>query len=149
MLDQLSRHSLVDIVPAEGDRHIDDHHGRGVGSHSVRRWRRRWAKARLTRYAACLLPMDETLTGLRSTCQAGRSLSFGLSFRQRRSEFRYPTQHEFFRASPATPVTLHIETLYGSNSHHIADRASGLLQCFAAIAIDSRQAGASHRPRAL
>jgi len=103
MLDQLARHSLVDIsVSAKGDLHIDDHHTvEDVGS--------RWAgaaagarrQARLTRYADCLLPMDEALTRVRSTCRPA-FLVFPRSFDGEDRTFDTELVREFFQALRST-----------------------------------------------
>jgi imidazoleglycerol-phosphate dehydratase len=144
MLDQLARHSLIDLsIRAEGDRHIDDHHtvedvGIALGQALAQAL---GDKRGLTRYADCLLPMDETRVALDVS---------GRPFLVFRSEFpterigSFDTQlvREFFQAFAGNAgLTLHIETLYGTNSHHIAESSfKGVARALkAAIAIDPGQ----------
>lgn len=147
MLDQLARHSLIDVgIRAEGDRHIDDHHtvedtGIALGQALTKAL---GDKRGLTRYADCLLPMDETLTRVSLDVSGRPFLVFKTEFpTERIGAFDTELVREFFQAFAGNAgLTLHIETLYGSNSHHIAE------SCFkavaralrGAIAIDSRQA---------
>jgi imidazoleglycerol-phosphate dehydratase len=147
MLDQLARHSLVDIsVRAEGDRHIDDHHtvedvGIALGQALMKAL---GDKRGLTRYADCLLPMDETLTRVALDVSGRPFLVFRTEFpTEKIGAFDTELVREFFQAFAGNAgLTLHIETLYGSNSHHIAESCfKGVARALrAAIAIDSRQA---------
>ena len=126
MLDQLSRHSLVDMkIRAEGDRHIDDHHtvedvGIALGQALAKAL---GDKRGLTRYADCLLPMDETLTRVALDVSGRPFLVFRTEFpTEKIGAFDTQLVREFFQAFAGNAgVTLHIETLYGSNSHHIAE----------------------------
>ena len=147
MLDQLARHSLIDMtVRAVGDRHVDDHHtvedvGIALGQALAKAL---GDKKGLARYADCLLPMDETLTRVAVDVSGRPFLVFRTEFpTERIGTFDAQLVREFFQAFAGNAgLTLHIETLYGVNSHHIAE------SCFKAvaralrnaIAVDPRQA---------
>ncbi len=149
MLDQLARHSLIDIsVDATGDRHIDDHHtvedtGIALGQ-AIRE--ALGTRAGIARYADALLPMDECLTRAAIDVSGRPFLVFRTEFtREKIGTFDTELVREFFQAFAMNAgITLHVETLYGSNAHHIAE------SCFKAvaralriaIAIDERQGGA-------
>src|ERR1700722_1174131 len=125
MLDQLSRHSLVDIkIRAEGDRHIDDHHTvEDVGIAFGRALAKALGDKRgLTRYADCLLPMDETLTRVALDVSGRPFLVFRTEFpTEKIGNFDTQLVREFFQAFAGNAgITLHIETLYGSDSPHTA-----------------------------
>jgi imidazoleglycerol-phosphate dehydratase len=147
MLDQLARHSLIDMtIRAEGDRHIDDHHtvedvGIAVGQALAKAL---GDKRGLTRYADCLLPMDETLTRVALDVSGRPFLVFRTEFpTERIGAFDTQLVREFFQAFAGNAgLTLHIETLYGVNSHHIAESSfKGVARALkAAVAIDPRQA---------
>jgi imidazoleglycerol-phosphate dehydratase len=147
MLDQLARHSLIDItVHAAGDRHIDDHHtvedvGIALGQALAKAL---GDKKGLTRYADCLLPMDETLTRVAVDVSGRPYLVFQTEFpTERIGAFDAQLVREFFQAFAGNAgLTLHIETLYGVNSHHIAESCfKGVARALkVAIAIDPRQA---------
>jgi imidazoleglycerol-phosphate dehydratase len=128
MLDQLARHSLIDItVRCDGDRHIDDHHsvedvGIALGQALAEAV---GDKRGIRRYGSCLLPMDEAL------CRAALDLS-GRPFLVWSVEFptekigAFDTQlvQEFFTAFAMNArMTLHVTRLEGTNSHHIAESA--------------------------
>jgi imidazoleglycerol-phosphate dehydratase len=148
MLDQLSRHSLVDLtVRAEGDRHIDDHHtvedvGIALGQALAKAL---GDKRGLTRYADCLLPMDETLTRVALDVSGRPFLVFKVEFpTERIGAFDTALVREFFQAFAGNAgLTLHIETLYGVNSHHIAESCfKGVARALrGAVAIDLREGG--------
>ncbi len=147
MLDQLARHSLIDMkIRAAGDRHIDDHHtvedvGIALGQAFAKAL---GDKKGLTRYADCLLPMDETLTRVAVDVSGRPFLVFRIEFpTERIGTFDVQLVCEFFQAFAGNAgLTLHIETLYGLNSHHIAESCfKGVARALkAAVAIDSRQA---------
>jgi imidazoleglycerol-phosphate dehydratase len=147
MLDQLARHSLIDIkVRAAGDRHIDDHHtvedvGIALGQALAKAL---GDKKGLTRYADCLLPMDETLTRVAIDVSGRPFLVFRTEFpTERIGTFDAELVREFFQAFAGNAgLTLHVETLYGANSHHIAESCfKGVARALkAAVAIDPRQA---------
>ena len=148
MLDQLARHSLIDMnIRAEGDRHIDDHHtvedvGIALGQALAKAL---GDKRGLTRYADCLLPMDEALTRVALDVSGRPFLVFRTEFpTERIGAFDTALVHEFFQAFAGNAgLTLHIETLYGLNSHHIAESCfKGLARALrTAVAIDPRAAG--------
>ena len=147
MLDQLARHSLVDIsVSAKGDLHIDDHHTvEDVGIALGQALRQALGDKRgLTRYADCLLPMDEALTRVAVDVSGRPFLVFRVEFPTAKiGTFDTELIREFFQAFAMNGgLTLHVETLYGSNSHHIAESCfKGVARALgAAIAIDPRQA---------
>ncbi len=147
MLDQLARHSLIDIrVRATGDRHVDDHHtvediGIALGQALSRAL---GDKKGLARYAECLLPMDETLTRVAVDVSGRPFLVFRTEFpTERIGAFDTQLVREFFQAFAGNAgLTLHIETLYGLNSHHIAESCfKGVARALkTAVAIDPRQA---------
>jgi imidazoleglycerol-phosphate dehydratase len=147
MLDQLARHSLIDLdVSAKGDLHIDDHHTvEDVGIALGQALRQALGDKRgLTRYADCLLPMDETLTRVAVDVSGRPFLVFRTTFPTPKiGTFDTELVREFFQAFAMNGgLTLHIETLYGLNSHHIADSCfKGTARALgAALAIDPRQA---------
>jgi imidazoleglycerol-phosphate dehydratase len=148
MLDQLARHSLIDIsIAAKGDLHIDFHHtvedtGIALG-HALRQ---AFGDLKgITRYADVHLPMDETLTRAAIDISGRPFLVFRTEFsRGKIGEFDTQLVREFFQAFAMNAgITLHLETFYGVNDHHIAE------SCFKAVAralrvaatIDPRQSG--------
>jgi imidazoleglycerol-phosphate dehydratase len=149
MLEQLARHSLIDIdISAKGDLHIDQHHtvedtGIALGQ-AVRQ--ALGDMAGITRYADVLLPMDETLTRVAVDISGRPFLVFRTKFAQAKiGAFDSELVREFFQAfATHAALTLHVETLYGENAHHIAESAfKGLARALrAAIALDPRQKGA-------
>ncbi len=147
MLDQLARHSLVDMkIRAQGDRHVDDHHTvEDVGIALGQALREAIGDKRgVTRYADCLLPMDETLTRVALDISGRPFLVFRTEFpTEKIGTFDTQLVREFFQAlSVHGGITLHIETLYGANSHHIAESCfKGVARALgAALAVDPRQA---------
>ena len=147
MLDQIARHALVDLsVKAEGDLHIDMHHttedtGIALGQ-AVRE--ALGDKRGITRYADVHLPMDETLTRVALDFSGRPFLVFRTRFnRPKIGEFDTELVREFFQAFAINAhATLHVETLYGENNHHIAESCfKGLARALrSAVAIDPRQA---------
>lgn len=133
MLDQLARHSGISMtIRAEGDQHIDDHHtvedvGIALGQAILQAL---GDKAGITRYADCLLPMDETLTRVALDISGRPFLVFRTSFATDKiGTFDTQLVREFFTALAMNGrLTLHIETLYGDNDHHIAE------SCFKGVA---------------
>ena len=147
MLDQLARHSLIDMtISAKGDLHIDDHHTvEDVGIALGAALRQAIGDKRgLTRYADSLLPMDETLTRVAVDVSGRPFLVFRTTFPTAKiGTFDTELVREFFQAFAMNAgVTLHIETLYGLNSHHIAESCfKGVARALgAALAVDPRQA---------
>ena len=147
MLDQLARHSLVDMtIAAKGDLHIDDHHTvEDVGIALGQAIRQALGDKRgVVRYADCLLPMDETLTRVALDVSGRPFLVFRTQFPTPKiGTFDTELVREFFQAfAMNSGITLHIETLYGANSHHIAESCfKGVARALgAALAVDPRQA---------
>ena len=149
MLEQLSRHSLIDIsVKAVGDLHIDDHHtveDTGIALGQAIRLAL-GDRAGIARYADALLPMDETLSRAAIDVSGRPFLVFKAEFpREKIGTFDTELVREFFQAFAMNAgITLHIETLYGANAHHIAESIfKGAARALrAAIAVDPRQHGA-------
>lgn len=149
MLEQLSRHSLIDLtVRAEGDLHIDAHHttedsGYAVGSAVAQALGERRG---IARYGACLLPMDEALTRVAIDLSGRPYLSWGVEFpTQKVGDFDTELFKEWFRAfAQASGATLHVDNLKGENSHHIVETCfKGLARALrAAVEIDPRKADA-------
>ena len=147
MLDQLARHSLIDMtIRAKGDLHIDDHHTvEDVGIALGEALRRAIGDKRgIARYADCLLPMDETLTRVALDVSARPFLVFDVAFpTEKIGAFDTQLVREFFQALAMNAgLTLHVATLYGANSHHIAESCfKGVARALgAALAVDPRQA---------
>ncbi|HXW71316.1 MAG TPA: imidazoleglycerol-phosphate dehydratase HisB [Methylocella sp.] len=148
MLEQLARHSLIDIdLRAAGDLHIDQHHtvediGIALGQ-AVRR--ALGDLAGITRFADVLLPMDEALTRVAIDVSGRPFLVFRGKFAQPKiGSFDTELVREFFQAfATHAAMTIHVETLYGENAHHIAESAfKGLARALrAAVAIDPRLNG--------
>jgi imidazoleglycerol-phosphate dehydratase len=128
MLDQLSRHSLIDMtIRAAGDYHIDDHHtiedtGIALGQAFVQAV---GDKKGINRYGSCLLPMDDALVRAALDISARPFLVFNLDMpTQKIGNFDTELVREFFQAlSTHAGLTLHIDQLHGLNSHHIAEAA--------------------------
>lgn len=148
MLDLLARHARIDlVVQAKGDTHIDDHHtAEDVGIALGQAVRRALGDLKgITRYADVHLPMDETLTRVAIDISGRPFLVFRTSFaRGKIGTFDTELVREWFQAFAMNAgVTLHVETLYGANDHHIAESCyKGLARALrAAVAIDPRAAG--------
>ncbi len=147
MLEQLSRHSLIDMtIRAKGDLHIDAHHTtEDVGIALGQTLKAALGDKRgITRYAHCYLPMDETLTRVALDISGRPWLIWKVEFpTEKIGEFDTELFHEFFYALAMNAgITLHVENLYGRNSHHIAETCfKGLARALRAAAeIDSRAA---------
>ena len=148
MLEQLARHSLIDIeLKAKGDLHIDFHHtaedsGIVLGQAIAKAL---GDKLGITRYASLHLPMDETLTRVAIDVSGRPYLIWKVAFsRAKIGEMDTELFREWFQAfAQNAGITLHVETLYGENNHHIAETCyKGLARALrAAVAIDPRQAG--------
>ena len=133
MLDLLARHSRIDLaVKAKGDLHIDQHHTtEDVGIVLGQTVKKALGDMRgITRYADVHVPMDETLTRVAIDISGRPVLVFRVQFpRDKIGEFDVDLVREFFQAFATNAgVTLHVETLYGDNSHHVAE------SCFKALA---------------
>ncbi|MGL6042858.1 MAG: imidazoleglycerol-phosphate dehydratase HisB [Sandaracinobacteroides sp.] len=148
MLEQLARHGLFDLdVKTVGDLHIDAHHtvedtaialgeafGQALGD-----------RAGITRYGHAYVPMDETLSRVALDISGRPYLVWKVQFTQARlgeldTEL---VSHVFHSFAQAAGITLHVETLYGTNNHHIVESLfKGLARALKqAVAIDPRQAG--------
>jgi imidazoleglycerol-phosphate dehydratase len=148
MLDLLARHSRIDIsVKATGDLHVDHHHttedvGIALGQ-AVRQ--ALGDMAGITRYASVHMPMDETLSRVAIDISGRPVLVFKVAFsRDKIGEFDTDLVREWFQAFAMNAgVTLHVETLYGDNGHHIAESCfKGLARALRiAVDIDPRAKG--------
>ena len=149
MLDQLARHSMIDItVRAKGDLHIDDHHtvedtGIALGQALTRAL---GDKAGIGRYGSCLLPMDDALVRAALDLSARPYLIWNVAMPTPKiGTFDTELVREFFQAFAVHGgITLHVDMLHGVNSHHIAEAtfkavARALRQ---AVEPDPRRAGA-------
>ena len=149
MLEQLSRHSLIDIaLRAEGDLHIDYHHttedtGIVLGQALAKALGERRG---ITRYADALIPMDETLTRVALDVSGRPYLIWKVGFtRDKLGTMDTELFKEWFQAfAQHGGLTLHVENLYGQNSHHIVESCyKGLARALRrAIEIDPRSAEA-------
>ena len=133
MLEQLSKHSLIDMnVMAKGDLHIDDHHtvedcgiALGQALNTALADRRG-----IRRYASFDLPMDEAMTSAAIDVSGRPFLVWDVDFpREKIGTFDTELVREFFNAlAQAARITLHVKTHYGANAHHTAET------CFKAVA---------------
>ncbi len=149
MLEQLSRHSLIDLdVDTKGDLHIDQHHtvedtGIALGEAIAQAL---GDKRGIRRYGDALSPMDETLTRVALDISGRPWLVWKTEFSQKRlGEMDTEMfKHWFHSFAQAAGITLHVETLHGENNHHIAESAfKGLARALRqAIEIDPRKADA-------
>lgn len=149
MMEQLSRHSLMDLtIKAKGDLHIDYHHttedvGIAVGQAFAKAL---GDKRGISRYADCLSPMDETLTRVAIDISGRPYFIWKVEFsKPKLGDMDTELFREWFQAFAMNAgATLHIETLYGINNHHIVESCyKGLARVLrAAIAIDPRKADA-------
>jgi imidazoleglycerol-phosphate dehydratase len=148
MLDQLARHSLMDItLKAKGDLHIDYHHttedtGIVLGEAVAKALGERRG---ITRWGEATVPMDETLTRVALDASNRPYLIWKVVFsKPKLGEMDTELFKEWFQAfAQNAGLTLHIENLYGENNHHIVESCfKGLARALrAAIAIDPRKAG--------
>jgi imidazoleglycerol-phosphate dehydratase len=146
MLDQLARHSLLDLeVEAKGDLHIDFHHttedtGIAIGQAVAKAL---GGRAGIQRFGEALIPMDETLTRVALDASNRPYLVWKVAFtRPKLGEMDTELFREWFQAfAQAAGLTLHVENLYGENNHHIVESCyKGLARALrAAIAIDLRK----------
>ncbi len=147
MLEQLSKHSLIDLkLRAEGDLHIDYHHTTEDSGYVVGE---AVAKALgdmkgIERYAHAYIPMDETLTRVSIDLSGRPYLVWKVSFtKPKLGEFDTELFKEWFQAfAQSAGATLHVENLYGENNHHIAESCyKGLARALkTATAVDPRKA---------
>jgi imidazoleglycerol-phosphate dehydratase len=146
MLDQLARHSLIDItVAAKGDLHIDFHHTvEDVGIALGQALKQALGdKSGIRRYGSAELPMDGTLTRAAIDVSGRPFLVWKVAFTADKiGEIDTELFREFFQAFATNAgVTLHIETFYGDNNHHIAESGFKAVAraLRAAIELDPRQ----------
>ena len=147
MLEQIARHGLIDLtVRCDGDLHIDGHHstedtGIVMGQALAQALGDRRG---IVRYGHAYLPMDETLTRVAIDLSNRPYLVWKVAFsRDKVGEMDTELFREWFQAfAQAAGATLHLETLYGENSHHIVESCyKGLARALrTAVAIDPRQA---------
>ena len=148
MLDLLARHSRIDIrVKAAGDLHIDQHHtteDTGIALGQAVRQALGDMKG-ITRFSDVHVPMDEALTRVAIDISGRPFLVFRVAFgRDKVGAFDTELVREWFQAFAMNAgITLHVETLYGANDHHIAESCFKALAraLRAAVAIDARAAG--------
>ena len=148
MLDLLARHSRIDMtVRAKGDLHIDHHHTTedvGIALGTAVKQALGDMKG-ITRYASLHMPMDEALTRVAIDISGRPFLVFRADFaRDKVGAFDTELVREWFQAFAMNAgITLHVETLYGTNDHHISESCfKGLARALrAAVAIDPRAAG--------
>jgi imidazoleglycerol-phosphate dehydratase len=139
MMEQLSRHSLIDIeVEAKGDLHIDFHHttedvGLSIGEAFARALGERKG---ITRYGSALIPMDETLSRVALDLSGRPYFIWQVNFtKPKLGDMDTELFREWFQAfAMSSGATLHVENLYGVNNHHIVE------SCYKALARALRQA---------
>jgi imidazoleglycerol-phosphate dehydratase len=146
MLELFARHALVDLeVKVTGDLHVDQHHtaedaGIALGEALAKAL---GDKRGIVRYASLDLPMDEALTRVAIDVSGRPFLVFRVEFpTEKVGAFDTELVREFFQAfATKAGVTLHVETLYGQNSHHIAESCfKGLARALRrAVAVDPRE----------
>jgi len=139
MLEQLSKHSLIDLkIEAKGDTHIDLHHttedtGIAIGECIKKALR---SSKGIRRYSHALIPMDESLTRVTIDISNRPYLIWKVRLKvEKLGEMDTELFKEWFQAfSQAAGITLHVENIYGDNSHHIIE------SCFKGLARSLRQA---------
>ena len=149
MLEQLSRHSLIDLaVRAKGDLHIDFHHttedtGIVIGEAVSRALGDR---AGIARYGAAIIPMDETCTRVSVDASNRPYLIWRVTFtKPKLGDMDTELFKEWFQAfAQNAGLTLHVDNLYGENNHHIVESCfKGLARALRqAVEIDPRKADA-------
>ena len=149
MIEQFSRHSLIDIdCRIEGDLHVDQHHTTEDSAIAIGQAiaQALGDKAGIGRYGMAYSPMDETLARVTLDISGRPWLVWNAAFSQPRlGEMDAELfQHWFHSIAQAVGITLHVELLYGENNHHIIE---GIFKGFAramrqAVELDPRKAGA-------
>ena len=139
MLEQLSKHSLIDMrVSAKGDTHIDLHHTTEDTGIAIGEAIKKAAGNRkgIKRYATTNIPMDETLTRVSLDISNRPYLIWNVDLKvEKLGEMDTELFKEWFQAfSQSSGVTLHLENIYGDNSHHIIE------SCFKGLARTLRSA---------
>jgi len=148
MLEQVARHSLIDIaLKAKGDLHVDQHHtvedsGIALGQALIKAL---GDKKGITRFASVLLPMDEALTRVALDVSGRPALVWNVALtRPEIGEMDAELFREWFGAfAQHAGLTLHVECLYGDNNHHMIESCfKGLARALGqALSLDPRQAG--------
>jgi imidazoleglycerol-phosphate dehydratase len=146
MLEQVSKHSLIDLtVKAKGDLHIDLHHttedtGIAIGEAVLKAL---GEKRGIKRYAHALIPMDETLSRIALDVSGRPYLVWNVKLKvEKLGEMDTELFKEWFQGfAQAAGITLHVENIYGDNSHHIIESCyKGLAKALrSAFEIDLRQ----------
>ena len=139
MLEQLARHSLIDMqIRCDGDLHVDDHHSAEDTAIALGQAisKALGDRAGINRYASLDLAMDETLTRAAIDVSGRPFLVWKVKFsRAKIGSFDTELVREFFQAlAQNAGITLHVENIYGVNNHHIAET------CFKAVARTLRKA---------
>jgi imidazoleglycerol-phosphate dehydratase len=149
MVEQFSRHSLIDVtMKVDGDLHIDQHHTTEDSALAIGEALAKALgdKRGIRRYGDALSPMDETLTRVAIDISGRPWLVWKTEFTQKKlGEMDTELfEHWFHSFAQAAGLTLHVETLYGKNNHHIIESAfKGLARALrAAVEIDPRKADA-------
>lgn len=147
MLEQIARHSLMDItLKAKGDLHVDQHHttedsGIALGQVLTKAL---GDKKGITRFASVYLPMDEALTRVALDVSGRPFLVWKVNLtRPKIGDMDTELFREWFQAfAQNAGLTLHVECLYGDNNHHMIESCyKGLARALgAALAVDPRQA---------
>lgn len=148
MLAQFKKHGCLDLdIKAQGDLEVDDHHtvedvGIALGEAMVQAL---GDKQGITRYGSALIPLDEALSRVVIDFSGRPGLEYRVKYtRARIGQFDVDLIHEFFQGFVNhAQVTLHIENLYGHNSHHIAET---IFKAFAravreAVSLDEKMQG--------
>jgi len=149
MIEQFSRHSLIDITcRIEGDLHVDQHHTTEDSAIAIGKaiTQALGDKGGIGRYGAAYSPMDETLARVVLDISGRPYLVWKAEFTQERlGEMDTELfEHWFHSIAQAAGITLHVELLYGQNNHHIIE---GIFKGFArsmrqAVSLDPRKGGA-------
>ena len=142
MLDQLARHSLIDMtVRASGDLHIDDHHtvedtGIAIGQALSKAL---GDKRGIRRYGECHLPMDDALVRVALDLSGRPYLVWNVEMpTDKIGTFDTELVREFFQAlATHGGITLHVDALHGFNSHHIAEAAFKALARALRVALET------------
>ena len=139
MLEQLSKHSSIDMnIKAKGDTHIDLHHTTEDTGIAIGECLKKASKnfVGIRRYAHALLPMDETLTRVAIDMSNRPYLIWNVKLKvEKLGEMDTELFKEWFQAfSQSAGITLHVENIYGDNSHHIIE------SCFKGLARSLREA---------
>ena len=143
MLNLFAKHGLIDLtIKSKGDTHIDDHHlvediGICLGD-AVKETI--GDKKGIARYGSAIVPMDESLCSVAMDISGRPYLIYNVEFKSKKAgKFDYSLIKEFFKSfSDHSGITLHINLIYGRNSHHIAEAI------FKAFALALRRAVTIH-----